>query len=147
MTSADTSTATAPAAAASAAATKTTQSKSSLATSARFGTFAITFSSFGALAYCLIQFFNLPLVTYHPATNRLVWGYEGPRPGEGPNMLWYGWTLTALIVLAIAGIVAMFLPERITSKIPLAFIWLLPILAIPYIIYSLMPWWVLAASH
>jgi len=122
-------------------------SKSSLAASAKFKTFAITFSAFGALAYCVIQFFNWPLVTYHPATNRLVWGYEGPRPGEGPNMLWYGWVLTGLIVLTVSGVIAMMLPERITGKIPLTFIWLFPILAIPYIVYSLMPWWVLAASH
>jgi hypothetical protein len=122
-------------------------SKSSLAASAKFKTFAITFSAFGALVYCVIQFFNWPLVTYHPATNRLVWGYEGPRPGEGPNMLWYGWVLTGLIVLTVSGVIAMMLPERITGKIPLTFIWLFPILAIPYIVYSLMPWWVLAASH
>jgi hypothetical protein len=123
---------------------KTSAAKSTLATSARFKAFALTFSGFGALAYCAIQFFNWPLVTFHPATNRLVFGYEGPRPGEGPNMLWYGWTLTALIALAVAGIVAMMLPERITNKIPATFVWLLPVLAIPYIIYSLMPWWILA---
>ena len=121
--------------------------RGSLAASAKFKTFVITFSGFGALAYCVIQFFNWPLLTYHPATGRLVWGYEAARSGEGPNMLWYGWTLTALIVLTVAGIVAMMLPERISSKIPTALVWLLPILAIPYIVYSLNSWWVLAATH
>jgi hypothetical protein len=72
-------------------------------------------------------------------------GYEGPRPGEGPNMLWYGWTLTALVVLTVLGVVAMMLPERVTRRIPLTMVWLLPVLAIPYIVYSLMPWWVLAS--
>jgi hypothetical protein len=62
-------------------------------------------------------------------------------------MLWYGWTLTALIVLVVAGIVAMMLPERISRKIPLTLVWLLPILAIPYIVYSLKFWWDLAATH
>jgi len=38
------------------------------------------------------------------------------------------------------------LPERITRKIPLALIWILPLLTVPYIIYSLMPWWILAAK-
>lgn len=118
---------------------------SSLATSVKFRTFALTFSTLGPVAYCIIQFFNWPLVTFHPATNRLVWGYEGPRPGEGPNMLWYGWTLTAILVLTVLGIVAVMLPERVTRKIPLNLVWLLPILAIPYIVYSLMPWWVLAS--
>lgn len=113
----------------------------SLATSAKFKTFAMTFSTFGPVIYCFSQFFNWPMFTYHPATNRLVWGYEGPRPGEGPNMLWYGWTATTLLVAAVVGLVAMTLPEHITRKLPSALIWLFPILAIPYIVYSLMPWW------
>jgi hypothetical protein len=114
---------------------------SGLATSARFKTFAITFSTFGPVIYCVCQFFNWPLVTFHPATNRLVFGYEGPRPGEGPNMLWYGWTATTVLAALALGLLAMMLPERITNKLPLALMWLFPILAIPYIVYSLMPWW------
>jgi hypothetical protein len=117
-------------------------SASGLATSVKFKTFATVFSVCGPTIYCLCQFFNWPLVTFHPATNRLVWGYEGPRPGEGPNMLWYGWTASALILAAVIGILAIMLPERVTAKIPLNLIWILPILAIPYIVYSLMPWWV-----
>jgi hypothetical protein len=115
---------------------------STLAASARFKTFALTFSTFGPVIYCVTQFFNWPMFTFHPATNRLVWGYEGPRPGEGPNMLWYGWTATTLLMAAAIGVVAMMLPESITRKLPMALIWLLPILAIPYIAYSLMPWWI-----
>jgi hypothetical protein len=113
----------------------------SLAASARFKTFALTFSTFGPLIYCVCQFFNWPLFTFHPATNRLVWGFEGARPGEGPNMLWYGWTATTLVVAAVVGIIAMMLPEHVIRKLPIVLIWLLPILAIPYIVYSLMPWW------
>jgi hypothetical protein len=114
---------------------------SSVTASARFKTFAIAFSTFGAPIYVITQFFNWPLFTFHPATNRLVWGYEGPRPGEGPNMLWYGWTGTTVVAAAVIGIIAMMLPERVTRKIPLALMWLLPILAVPYIWYSLLPWW------
>jgi hypothetical protein len=121
--------------------TRAAPSTSSLAASAKFKTFAMTFSTFGPVIYVVCQFFNWPLFTLHPATNRIVWGLEGPRPGEGPNMLWYGWTATTLLVAATVGIVAMMLPEQITKKIPLALIWLFPILAIPYIVYSLMPWW------
>ena len=121
--------------------TRAAPSTSSLAASAKFKTFAMTFSTFGPVIYCVSQFFNWPMFTFHPATNRLVWGYEGPRPGEGPNMLWYGWTATTLLVAAILGLIAMMLPEPITRKLPSALIWLLPILAIPYIVYSLMPWW------
>jgi hypothetical protein len=117
---------------------------SSLAASAKFKAFALAFSISGPVIYCIVQYFNWPLVTFHPATNRLVWGYEAARAGEGPNMLWYGWTATTLIAAAIVGLIVMLLPERISSKIPLFLLWLLPILAIPYIIYSLNSWWVQA---
>jgi hypothetical protein len=120
---------------------------SSLARSAKFKAFAMTFSISGPVVYCVVEFLNWPLVTYWPATNRLVWGYEGMIKGESPNMLWYGWTLTTILVAAALGIVAMMLPERIISKIPPALVWIFPILAIPYVIYALMPWWTLAYRH
>ena len=114
---------------------------SSLAASSRFKTFAVTFSTAGPVIYCLCLFFNWPMFTFHPATSRIVWGFEAARSGEGPNMLWYGWTATTLLAAATAGIVAMLLPQSVTRKMPLALIWLLPILAIPYVVYTLMPWW------
>jgi hypothetical protein len=124
----------------------TAQSSSSMASSSKFKAFAIVFSISGPIAYCVIQYLNWPLVTFWPAINRLVWGYEGGLTGQGPNMLWYGWTLSALAIAAVLGIVAMMLPARITDKIPLSLLWILPILSIPYIVYSLMPWWTLAAN-
>jgi hypothetical protein len=114
---------------------------SALAASSKFKTFATTFSITGPVVYCVTQYFNWPLITYHPGTGRLVWGYEAARPGEGPNLLWYGWTLTTLLIAAALGLTAMMLPERISKKIPLALVWIFPILAIPYVIYSLLPWW------
>jgi hypothetical protein len=121
-----------------------TEPGSSLAASTRFKTFATTFSICGPIVYCLIVYLNWPLVTFWPATDRLVWGYEGPRAGEGPNMLWYGWTLTTILIAAALGIIAMMLPERFIRKIPLALVWIFPILAIPFVVYSLMAWWKLA---
>jgi hypothetical protein len=125
----------------------TTQSTSSLARSSKFGAFAITFSISGPVIYCLVQYLNYPLVTYWPAIGRLVWGLEAARPNAGPNMLWYGWTLTTLIIATALGIIAMLIPERITKKIPLWLVWVFPILAVPYVVYSLMYWWKLAARY
>lgn len=125
---------------------QTARPTSSLAASSRFKVFATVFSITGPVVYCVIQYFNYPLITFWPATNRLVFGYEGARAGEGPNMLWYGWTLTTILIAAALGLIAMMLPERITNRIPLALVWIFPILAIPYIVYSLMPWWTLAAG-
>ena len=48
-------------------------------------------------------------------------------------MLWYGWTLTTILIAAALGIIAMLLPERVTRKIPLSLVWIFPILAIPYV--------------
>ena len=124
-----------------------TQTTSSLARSRKFGTFAITFSISGPVIYCVVQYLNYPLVTYWPAIGRLVWGLETARPNAGPNMLWYGWTLTTIIIAATLGIVAMLVPERITKKIPLWLVWVFPILAVPYVVYSLMYWWRLAARQ
>jgi hypothetical protein len=130
-----------------AAAPRAAPSTSGLAASIRFKTFATIFSISGPVVYCLIQYFNYPLFTFHPATDRIVWGYEAARNGEGPNMLWYGWSATTILIAAALGVIAMMLPDRITRKIPLALVWICPILAIPYVIYSLMPWWTLAARH
>ena len=62
-------------------------------------------------------------------------------------MLWYGWSATTILIATALGVIAMMLPERIIKKIPLSLVWIFPILAIPYIIYSLMPWWTLAARQ
>ena len=124
-----------------------TQTPSSLAASTKFKTFATIFSITGPVVYCAVQYFNYPLFTFHPATDRIVWGYEAARSGEGPNMLWYGWSATTILIAAALAIIAMMLPERVTRKIPLSLVWIFPVLAVPYVIYSLMPWWTLAASH
>ena len=126
---------------------RTGPATSSLAASSKFRTFATTFSISGPVVYCVTQYFNYPLFTFHPATDRIVWGYEAARSGEGPNMLWYGWSATTILIAAALGIIAMMLPGRIPKKIPLSLVWIFPILAIPYIIYSLMPWWTLAARQ
>jgi hypothetical protein len=121
--------------------------QASLAASPKFKAFATTFSISGVVIYCLVQYFNYPLFTYWPAVRRFAWGFGPPSAAEGPNMLWYGWSVTTILIAGALGIIAMILPEPITKKLPLWLVWLLPILAIPYVIYSLMPWWTLAARQ
>lgn len=116
-----------------------------LASSRKFKTLATTFSVSGPVVYCLVVYFNYPLFTYWPANSRFVWGYGAASADDGPNMLWYGWTVTAVLIALALGVIAAILPQRIAGRIPLWLVWLLPILAIPYVIYALMPWWTLAA--
>jgi hypothetical protein len=121
--------------------TRATPAASSLASSTRFRTFAITFAVVGSLTYLVCLFFNWPLFTFHPATNRIVLGWEAARSGEGPNMTWYGWTAMALLVGSVVGFLATLLPESMTRKIPLTLVWLVPILAVPYLVWDLRQWW------
>jgi len=53
----------------------------------------------------------------------------------------YGWTASSMLGAAVLGVLAMFLPESVTRKIPLALVWIVPVLAIPLLFYSLMPFW------
>ena len=117
---------------------------SSLAASNKFKAFAMTFSISGPVIYCLSVYLDWPVFTYFPATGRFVWGYGPMQASQGPNMLWYGWLLTTIFIAGALGLIAMMLPERVTRKIPLFLVWLVPILSIPYVIYSLMFWWRLA---
>jgi hypothetical protein len=46
-----------------------------------------------------------------------------------------------LIGCAALGWLATLLPERVINKIPLALIWLLPVLALAPLAWALMPFW------
>jgi hypothetical protein len=122
-------------------ATKDVPESRSLAASAAFRTFATVFGFSTPALYVLCDMMNWPLFTYHPATNVVELFYARPRPGEGPAMYWYGWTATSLLVAAVLGIIAACLPEHITRRIPMALVWIMPVLAIPLLFYSLMPFW------
>ena len=121
--------------------TTATSARSSAATSSKVRTFVITFAVVGVLLYCVCLFLNLPTFTYHPAVNRIELGWGPARSGEGPAMYWYGWTATTLIVSTIVGFLATLLPESVTRKIPLTLVWLVPILAVPYLAWDLRQWW------
>jgi len=120
---------------------RATPATSSWASSTKFKTFAITFAIVGPVIYMICLQMNWPLFTYHPATNRIAFGWEAARSGEGPNMTWYGWTAMTLLVATVVSFLATLLPESVTRKIPLILVWLLPVLAIPYLIYDLRQWW------
>jgi hypothetical protein len=113
----------------------------SLASSTAFKTFAIVFGFSTAALYVLCDMMGWPLFTYHPATNRVELFHAPPRQGEGPVMYWYGWTASSMLGAAAFGLLSTFLPEHVTRKIPLALVWIVPVLAIPLLFYSLMPFW------
>ena len=122
-------------------AARTRPATSSLAASAKFRTFAVAFGISVPVMYILCEWFNLPLFTFHPGTNRVDFWWAAARSGEGPAMYWYGWTATMLIASTVVGWLATLLPERVTRAIPLALIWLLPILVLIPLIWGLKPFW------
>src|SRR5215813_15115807 len=102
--------------------------RASAASSSKVRTFVVTVAIVGVLVYCICLFFNLPAFTYHPAVNRVELWWGPARSGEGPAMYWYGWAATTLIVSTIVGFLATLLPERVTRRIPLYLVWILPVL-------------------
>ena len=56
-------------------------------------------------------------------------------------MHWYGWTATTLLGAAVLGLLATKLPESTTRKIPLSLIWIMPLAAVPVLIYALRFFW------
>ena len=121
--------------------TRAPSSTRSVTESGKLRAFTIAMAITAPVMYVLCVIYNLPLFTFHPATNRFTWGWEAARSGEGPAMYCYGWTATVLIVACLAGIAAAMLPETITRRIPLALVWLLPLLGIVIMAFTLMPFW------
>ncbi|HZL40883.1 MAG TPA: hypothetical protein VFC45_11470 [Pseudolabrys sp.] len=114
---------------------------SSLGTSEAFGTFAVVFAIATPIVYVASELGGWPLFTYHPGVNRIDFGWAAARANEGPAMYWYGWIASTLIAAALLGWLASLLPRRISDKIPLFLIWLLPLPALAILAYVLMPFW------
>jgi len=71
--------------------------------SAKLGTFAITFGIAFPLLYTVYERLNWPLFTYHPVLGNLDFWRQSA--GVGPPMFWYGWiVLAAASAFVVAGI-------------------------------------------
>jgi hypothetical protein len=112
---------------------------SSSAPTPAFGKFALVFSIAYVVTYVVCVFMSWPLFTYFPATGHFGWGRQPTVTGGGPAMYWYGWTAYCLIVSTILGLLATLLPDNVTKRIPMALAWVLPALALPLLIYTLLP--------
>jgi hypothetical protein len=111
------------------------------ASSSALRTFVVVFAIAAPVIYVICEMRNWPLFTYHPGTNRFDLGWAAPVRNEGPAMHWYGWTANTLIGSAILGGLAALLPERIARKIPLSLVWIMPLLAVPPLVYALKFYW------
>jgi hypothetical protein len=113
----------------------------SLATSSTFRTFATVFAIATPILYVICDMQNWPLFTYHPGTNRVNLGWAAAVRDQGPAMYWYGWIASTLLGSAVLATLATLLPQRLTRRIPLSLVWILPIAVLPVLIYSLKFFW------
>jgi hypothetical protein len=121
---------------------KTPVTKTSTTSSpSRFCTFSLVFGIAFALLYVVCDMAKWPMFTYHPGTDRFDLGYAAARRDEGPAMYWYGWLATSALGASITGVLAAWLPENIRGKIPLALAWIVPLVLIPILLYSLKFYW------
>jgi len=109
--------------------------------SSRFGSFALVFGICFAILYVVCDLAALPMFTYHPGTGRIDPGFVRARPDEGPAMYWYGWIASSALGASVLGLLAALLPEKIRRKIPLALAWIVPVVLLPVLIYSLKFYW------
>ena len=121
--------------------TKSSPSTSSLVSSAAFRTFAVVFAIATPVIYVICEMRNWPLFTYHPATDRIDLFYAAARRDEGPAMHWYGWVANTIIGAGVLGAIATLLPESVARKIPLALVWIVPVVSVPILIYALRFFW------
>ena len=109
--------------------------------SSRFGAFALVYGICFAILYVICDMAALPLFTYHPGTDRIDFGHTPARRDEGPAMYWYGWLASSALGASLFGLLAALLPEKVRGKIPLALAWIVPVVLLPVLIYSLKFYW------
>ncbi len=118
-----------------------TSQAGSLASSAAFRTFAVVFAITSPVIYVMCEMQNWPLFTYQPATNRVDWFFVPAVRDQGPAMYWYGWIANAAIASGVLSVLAMMLPERVVNRIPMSLVWIVPLAALPVLVYALRFFW------
>jgi hypothetical protein len=120
---------------------RSTSQASSLASSAAFRTFAVVFAITSPVIYVICEMQNWPLFTYQPASNQFDWFFVPPVRDRGPTMYWYGWIANAAIGAGVLSLLALMLPERIVNRIPMSLVWIVPLAALPVLVYALRFFW------
>jgi hypothetical protein len=108
--------------------------------------FAFAFGAAFALAYVVALFQDLALFTVYPSLGIVIWGAHHSRdvadPAMGflaPEMLWYGWTATAVIAGLIVGLVTAVTPDWWTRRLWPRLLCATPIVAMAACVYHTLP--------
>lgn len=87
------------------------------------------FSAVFGLFYAANFQYAWSLVTYHPLTGDISWGYVPATDDAGPSMFWYGWIALAALCSAVVALLSLAVPNSIASKVWPGFAWVLPLIA------------------
>src|SRR5262249_22965449 len=69
------------------------------------------------------------------------WAAARPRAGVSPAMYWYGFIITAALAALAVTAVAAVVPDKLMDRVPWrSLTWLVPLAAIIYIGYVLLPY-------
>jgi len=109
--------------------------------------FAFAYGTAFAVFYVVALGRDLALFTVFPSLGVVLLGAPHSKdvadPALGflaPAMYWYGWTATAAVGALTLGLFAAFLPERLTRRIWLGWLWLVPLSAMVACVYLTIPW-------
>ena len=112
-----------------------------------FRRFASAFGTAFAVFYVVALKLDLALFTVYPSLGLVVLGTHRARdavdPALGflaPAMYWYGWAGSAACGGLVVGLLAALLPEGLTRRIALVWLWVVPVLAMMACVYLTMPW-------
>jgi amino acid permease len=110
--------------------------------------FVLVFGIAFAVLYVVALAGDLALFTVYPSLGVVLFGTHRSKdvvdPAMGflaPAMYWYGWTATTILVSGVLGILATFLPQSVVRKIPLSLVWIMPLVAVPILVYALRFFW------
>ena len=99
--------------------------------------FAVAF----AIIYAPTMDYNWTAATYHPIQGIWQFGRAVPLGGGSPAMYWYGLVITAAIGAGVVTALAALIPDKLMDRVPWRpLTWLVPICAIIYIGYVLLPY-------
>jgi len=103
--------------------------------------FVLVFAIAMPVLYAIGDIAALPLFTYHPATHQFDWGWVAARKDEGPAMYWYGWLGMSGLGASLLGALAAAIAPRAVCRWSMNLAWIVPVLLIPVMIYSLNYYW------
>ena len=107
----------------------------------RKGTGAAVFAASFGILYGSCDVFRWPLFSYYPVTGRTAWGWTPETADDGPAMYWYGWIASSFLGALACDMAAMGLPSGLRQRISLHVSWVIPLIMVPIMAYTLRVYW------